>query len=212
MREIVIATRNGHKLAEIRAILAEAGFLILGLDEFDGAPDVEEDGATFEANAAKKAEAAARATGRVAVADDSGLVVEALGGAPGVMSARYAGAGGDGGANNALLLRELDGVPDGRRTARFVCVVAAARTGRRTRLFRGDCGGRIIRELRGEAGFGYDPLFFSDELGMTFAEAAPGEKNRASHRGRALALLREALASGEFDDWFTTDATADERR
>ena len=202
MREIVIATRNEHKLAEIRAIFADEGLLIRSLGEFEGAPDVEEDGATFEANAAKKAEAAARATGCACVADDSGLEVDALGGAPGVVSARYAGAGGDAGANNAKLLRELEGVPDERRGARFVCVVAAARTGRGTRLFRCECGGRIAREPCGEAGFGYDPLFFSGDLGMTFAEAAPGEKNRASHRGRAFGRLREALASGELDDWF----------
>ncbi|GAG35980.1 unnamed protein product [marine sediment metagenome] len=120
-----------------------------------------------------------------------------MGGAPGVTSARYAGPECDATANNAKLLRELEGVRDDKRTARFVCVIALAAPGRETRLFRGEASGRITRELRGRAGFGYDPLFLSDDLGKTFAEVPPGEKNRVSHRGRALAAFREALDSEE---------------
>ena len=211
MREIVVATRNPHKLEEIRAILDGANVRVRGLDEFENVPEVVEDAATFEGNAAKKAEAVARATGRVSIADDSGLAVDALGGAPGVMSARYAGAGCDYRANNAKLLKNLkklgklealEGVADDRRAARFVCAIALAAPGRETVLFRGECEGRITTELRGEGGFGYDPLFFSPELGRTFAEASSGEKNRVSHRGRALANLREALEAGRLDEWF----------
>jgi XTP/dITP diphosphohydrolase len=237
VRQIVLATANPHKLREMKEILAAAGVdvTVRGLDEFPDAPEVTEDGETFAANARKKAGSAARATGQVAVADDSGLEVDALGGAPGVLSARYAGRDGDydaapsgpravaeaavarrrlvvptSRANNAKLLRELDlkGVPDDERTARFVCVIAVAAPGRETRLFRGESEGRITRELRGGGGFGYDPLFHSDHLGKTFAEAAPSEKHAVSHRGRALAKFAEALAAGGLDDWFlkvTTD-------
>lgn len=212
MKEIVLATNNPHKLREMKEIFAAAGagsgVTVWGLDEFPDAPGVVEDGGTFEANARKKAESAARATGLVAVADDSGLLVEALGGAPGVQSARYAGSQGDHAANNAKLLRELKmrNVSDDERTARFVCVIALAAPGRETRFFRGESEGRITREpaapKAGGGGFGYDPLFLSDDLGKTFAEASAEEKHSVSHRGRALAELAEALAAGEFDEWF----------
>jgi XTP/dITP diphosphohydrolase len=195
VRELVAATRNPNKFAEVAAILEDTGMRVLALDEFPEAPDVEEDGETFEENASKKAEAATHATGRAAIADDSGLCVDALGGAPGVRSARYAGEEADHAANNAKLLRALEGVPDGERTARFACVIALASPGRETVLFRGECRGRITREPRGGGGFGYDPLFYSPELGRTFAEAPPEEKNRVSHRARALAALRSRLAA-----------------
>jgi XTP/dITP diphosphohydrolase len=202
MREIVVATRNPHKLVEVRAILSAQDLRALGVAEFDGVPEVVEDGATFEANAVKKAEAVARATGRTCVADDSGLVVDALDGAPGVLSARYAGTHGDSVLNNAQLLRELEGVADDRRTARFVCAIAIAASSCETRVLRGECEGRITTELRGEGGFGYDPLFYSPELGKTFAEASSEEKNSVSHRARALEKLGEAIASGRLDGWF----------
>lgn len=202
MRQIVLATRNPHKIDELRQILAGIDVVVRGIGEFDGAGPVVEDGLTFEENAAKKAEAAAAATCRLSLADDSGLVVDELGGAPGVISARYAGGEGDHVANNAKLLAAMSGVPDGRRTARFVCVIAVARTGRQTALFRGESGGSILCELRGTGGFGYDPLFYSPELGMSFAEAGPDRKHAVSHRGRALAKFRRALREGQFDGWF----------
>ncbi len=212
MKELVLATNNAHKVREMKDILRAAGLdaEVCGLDEFPGVPEVVEDGDTFEANARKKAESAVRATGRVAVADDSGLEVDALGGAPGVMSARYAGPGRDYAANNAKLLHELAGVPEDERTAHFVCVIAIAAQGREALVFRGESEGRIAHELRGEGGFGYDPLFVSKALGKAFAEASASEKHSVSHRGRALRELAEALAAGEFDDWFL-QATADER-
>ena len=205
MRDLVLATKNPHKIREMREILSAAGAVVEahGLGEFPGVPRVVEDGATFEANARKKAESAARATGLVAAADDSGLEVDALGGAPGVLSARYAGPDGDPTANNAKLLREMADVPDGERTSRFVCVIAVASPGRGTRFFRGESRGRIAREFRGEGGFGYDPLFLSDELRKTFGEASAAEKHAVSHRGRALRELAGALAAGEFDEWFS---------
>ena len=205
LREIVVATRNPHKLSEVRAILADAGVRVRGLGDFEGVPEVVEDRDTFEGNAAKKAEEVARATGRTTLADDSGLVVEALGGEPGVLSARYAGRDGDHAANNAKLLAELaklEVVDDGKRAARFVCVIALARIGRPTRLFRGETRGHIARGPKGRGGFGYDPVFESDDLGVTFAEADPPRKNAVSHRGRALAAFVGALARGELDGFF----------
>jgi XTP/dITP diphosphohydrolase len=212
VRELVIATRNPHKLEEARAILADADVGVRGLGdlgdlgEVPEVPEVVEDRDTFEGNAAKKAEEVSRATGLAALADDSGLVVDALGGAPGVMSARYGGCGGDSAAiskaNNAKLLAEMTAVGDGERGARFVCVIALAREGHETRLFRGETAGRIDRELKGRGGFGYDPLFVSDDLGVTFAEAGPDEKNAVSHRGRALAEFAKALAAGELEEFF----------
>jgi len=201
VRELLVATANPHKLAEMRELLEGTGLRVMGLGEFPGLSAAEETGATFEENAAIKAEAAARATGLVALADDSGLLVDALGGAPGVLSARYAGPECDSSANNARLLRELAHVPRERRTATFVCTIAVAADGRQTRFFRGECRGEILESPRGEGGFGYDPLFYSPELGRTFAEAA-GEKQRVSHRARALAAFREAVRTGSFDDWF----------
>ncbi|MHC4247639.1 MAG: RdgB/HAM1 family non-canonical purine NTP pyrophosphatase [Planctomycetota bacterium] len=209
MRELVIATRNPHKLEEVRAILAGADVGVRSLDDLGGVPEVPEvveDRDTFAGNAAKKAEEVARATGSAALADDSGLVVDALGGAPGVLSARYAGSDGDSAAistaNNAKLLAEMAAVGDGDRAARFVCVIALAREGHGTRLFRGETAGRIGGERKGRGGFGYDPLFVSDDLGVTFAEACPEEKNAVSHRGRALAEFAKALAAGKLDEFF----------
>lgn len=194
MTELVVATRNAGKLREIRHLLEGVGVAVVGLEAFPDLPEVEEDGATFAANAAKKAETIARLTGRPCLADDSGLTVEALGGAPGVHSARYAGVQGDDAANNARLLRELATVPDERRQAAFRCVMALCRPGRETALFEGCVAGRILAAPRGSGGFGYDPLFLVDGFERTMAELPLDEKNRISHRGQALRQVVAALA------------------
>jgi XTP/dITP diphosphohydrolase len=187
---IVIATRNRHKLEEIHAILGIRGLVVKSALDFPDVPDVVEDGATFEANAQKKAVELARATGLCALADDSGLEVDALGGAPGVFSARYAGEPPDYAANNEKLLRELAGKTN--RTARFRCVLALARPDGRVRFVDGRCEGKIIGALRGAKGFGYDPLFVPDGFSLTFAEMPAEEKNKISHRACALAAARVA--------------------
>lgn len=182
--KLLIATRNPHKLSEIREIfdLPEREF-VSALD-FPDIPDVVEDGATLEANAIKKAVTMALATGFYALADDTGLEVTALDGAPGVYSARYAGAEADYAANNRKLLAELAPVDD--RAAQFRCVIALSDPDGRAQYVEGICPGRIAREPRGANGFGYDPIFIPDGFDRTFAELASDEKNRISHRGRAL--------------------------
>ena len=194
MKELVVATRNAGKLREIRHLLEGAGIAVLGLDAFPEVPEIEEDGDTFAANAAKKAETVARLTGRPCLADDSGLAVEALDGEPGVHSARYAGTQGDDAANNARLLRELAGVPDNRRRAAFRCVMALARPGRPTAYFEGRVDGTILRAPRGDGGFGYDPLFLVAGGELTMAELPLDQKNRISHRGQALRQVVAALS------------------
>ncbi|NJC88621.1 MAG: XTP/dITP diphosphatase [Desulfuromonas sp.] len=194
MFELVVATRNAGKLREIRHLLEGEGVTVLGLDGFPELPEVVEDGDTFAANAAKKAETIARLTGRPCLADDSGLTVEALGGEPGVHSARYAGSQGDDAANNARLLRELAAVPDARRQAAFCCVMALCRPGLPTTFFEGRVAGRILRAPRGAGGFGYDPLFLVDGFDRTMAELPLAEKNRISHRGQALRQVVAVLA------------------
>jgi XTP/dITP diphosphohydrolase len=196
--KLVLATRNLHKVEEIRAILGRPGLAILSLDELvrdparsapGGPPSVVEDGATFIDNARKKAFAIARWSGLPALADDSGLAVDALGGRPGVLSSRFAGREGDDQANNLLLLRLLEGVPDPLRTARFLCALCLAEPGGRSWEAEGSVEGVILRERRGEGGFGYDPLFFHPPFGLTFGEAPAERKNAVSHRARALAAL-----------------------
>lgn len=189
--ELVVATRNAGKLREIRALLAESGIEVRGLADFPELPEIEEDGATFAANARKKGETIASLTGRLTLADDSGLEVEALGGAPGVISARYAGVQGDDAANNRKLLQELDGLPLEERRGAFVCAMALSAPDGTSELFFGRLPGLIITELRGDGGFGYDPLFLVPEYGKTLAELPLEIKNRISHRGQAL---RQALA------------------
>lgn len=191
---LLIATRNAHKLAEIRGMLP--GVDLVGTEGWPGVPDPEETGATFEANARIKAEAWCAATGLPALADDSGLEVEALGGEPGIRSARYAGAHGDTAANNAKLLRALAGVPEGRRGARFVCALALALPGRPTRTLRGVCGGRIAEAPSGAGGFGYDPLFVPEGHGRSFADLPADVKAALSHRARAFAQARAAWFAG----------------
>ncbi len=187
--QIVLATRNAGKIREFSALMADMGVTVLGLDAFPQVEEVEETGTTFEENALLKARAVAAATGLVAVADDSGIVVDALGGAPGVYSARFAGGHGDAEANNAKLLQELKDVPDAKRTARFVCVVAAARPDGQVITARGEWEGRITHGYAGKSGFGYDPIFFDPEMNMTAAQMTPEQKNARSHRGRALRAL-----------------------
>ncbi len=186
MKELVVATRNAGKLREIRHLLEDAGITVLGLDAFPEIPEIDEDGATFMANAVKKAETVARLTGRPCLADDSGLTVEALAGEPGVHSARYAGVQGDDAANNARLLKELFGVPAQHRQAAFCCVMALSLPGTSPRYFEGRVCGRILDAPRGSGGFGYDPLFLVDGFDRTMAELPLAEKNRISHRGQAL--------------------------
>ena len=192
--KLVLATRNPGKVRELSQLLSPLGYEVLSLEHFPGVPEVVEDGATFKDNAVKKATAVARHTGQLALADDSGLEVDYLGGAPGVRSARFAGEGHDDRANNEKLLRLLAGVPPEKRTARFRCVVAVATPEGKVLTTEGTCEGIIAEEPRGEGGFGYDPLFYVPSCGKTFAELEPEVKNRISHRGRALALMREILS------------------
>lgn len=185
---VVLATRNAHKVAELRAMLRPVGARLESLDGRDDVPEVTEDGDTFEANARKKAREVCRATGQPALADDSGLSVDALGGEPGVHSARYAGADADDAANRAKLLERLAGLPARERTARFVCVLALALPGGLEMVAAGECRGTLLDEERGTAGFGYDPLFVPEGGQRTFAEMTAREKAESSHRGRAIAL------------------------
>src|SRR5690606_6760247 len=192
--ELIIATRNNHKVRELNALLErELGLPVVGLSRFSDIPEVVEDGETFEANAVKKAEAVSRALNRPVVADDSGLVVPALNGAPGVRSARYAGPEADDRANNEKLLQALRGVEEKGREAFFVCVMALKIPGEEPRWVRGECHGRIALEPKGTHGFGYDPLFFLPEYGKTMGELPPEQKNRISHRAKASRQLLQLL-------------------
>ncbi len=201
--EIVVATRNQGKLAEIRDSLADLGVVLFSLEDFPDVPAVIEDGETFYENSVKKARETAWYTERFALADDSGLVVDALGGEPGVWSARYAGEEADDRMNNDKLLAELRDVPEQNRTARFICVMALASPKGELITAHGATEGRIMQEPRGEHGFGYDPLFYSIEAGAGFSEINREEKLRVSHRGRALQNLREKIR-----EWMSTSGTA----
>lgn len=195
MKTVVIASNNGHKVDEIRAALDFEGWEFKSLEEAGVASDPEENAASFEGNARIKAAAAHEACGLAVLADDSGLEVDALDGAPGVLSARYAGVHGDDAANNRRLLDELADVPDDERTARFVCSLVFVDEDGSELTARGTVEGRIGREERGTEGFGYDPLFLPDDFGgeRTFAEVPQSEKTAVSHRGRALQALRAQL-------------------
>ncbi len=183
---LVVATFNPHKLLEIKAILPPLSFVLKALSDFPGAQPAEEDGLTLEENASKKALAAARFTGFYALADDTGLEVDALGGAPGVRSARYAGENSTAAENNARLLAALAGLHPEQRLARFACVTALASPSGELRVSRGVLEGRITEGARGAKGFGYDPLFEVGGGSRTLAEFAETEKNSASHRALAL--------------------------
>ena len=193
--KIVLASRNKKKKMELQTLLSQyiEGIEILSLDDVGIYGEIEEDGVTFEENALIKARTAAE-SGYIGVGDDSGLEVDALGGAPGVYSARYAGGHGDDEANNACLLKNLDGVND--RGARFVSCIACVfpkEYGIEPFTVRGKVEGEILRERRGEGGFGYDPLFYYAPFGKTLAEATQEEKNSVSHRANAIRLFAEKL-------------------
>lgn len=209
---VVVATGNMHKLTEIEAILSAAlpGVRFVALGQLGDYPDPEETGTTFLENALIKAEAAVEETGLSAIADDSGLVVDALDGEPGVYSARYAGVHGDDAANNAKLLEKLAGVPADERTARFMSVVALIDASGAVLTGTGACEGRIGFEGRGEHGFGYDPLFLPDDTpGRTMAELEPAEKNAISHRFHALRELSRQLGGAAGPDGDAGAGTGD---
>jgi XTP/dITP diphosphohydrolase len=195
VHELVLATRNRDKGKELAALLGDLGIQIRTLDEFPEVPDVIEDGETCEANAVKKARAIADATGRLAVADDTGLEVDALGGRPGVFAARYAGEGASYEDNWRKLLHELAGVPRERRKARFITVAAMAFPTDGVQVARGVLEGLIADEPTGTQGFGYDPVFYVPELGKTLAQLSADQKNRISHRAKAFAQVRDMLCS-----------------
>jgi XTP/dITP diphosphohydrolase len=194
MKRLVLASSNRGKLAELQPLLGDAGFELLTQGEL-GVGDAIEDGRTFIENALIKARHACAATGLPALADDSGIVVDALGGAPGLLSARYAGTHGDAGANNRKLLEALHGVPEERRSARFVAVLVLLRhpDDPLPLLAQGVWEGRVLEAPRGANGFGYDPLFFDPVLGRGAAELEPELKNRVSHRAQALHKLMGLL-------------------
>ncbi len=197
MNIIVLATRNQGKTREIRELLKGFPVEIKNLEDFGPIPEVEEDGETFDDNAYKKAAFAARVLGYPAIADDSGLEVEALGGKPGVRSARFAGENATDKENSEMLLREMKGKSN--RAAAFKCVVSIAIPTGPALTYEGECHGTIIEEPRGENGFGYDPLFFHGDFNKTFAEISMAEKSRVSHRGKAFQEVAD-----EFDkvlDW-----------
>lgn len=192
--KLVLATGNQGKLAELRQLLEGTGIQVLPQSDF-GVPDAEETGLSFIENAILKARHAAAHTGLPAMADDSGIEVDALNGAPGIYSARYAGVHGDDAANNARLLAALEGLPTAERGARFYCAVAFLRHAEDHTpvIAEGIWEGRILESARGEGGFGYDPLFFDPALDRSAAELDPAEKNRVSHRARALRAIAERL-------------------
>lgn len=192
--EIVLATRNKKKIEEIRRITASLAVSILSLDNFPDCPETVEDRDTFEGNAVKKADEVCRFTGKPALADDSGLEVDALNGAPGVFSARYSGHGNDA-ENYKKILAELKDTPDEKRGARFVCCMALAFPNGETNTFFGYAEGCIGWEPRGNAGFGYDPVFIPKGYKQTFAEMSAQDKDALSHRGKALEKLAEFLRS-----------------
>ena len=193
MRHLVVATRNPGKIVEINALLTGLVDQISSAADFVDFPETVEDGATFEENALKKAREASHFSGFPALADDSGLVVDALNGRPGVFSARYAGEGADDAANNARLLEECHDIPQELRQAAFVCVLAFVTPEGVERLFTGRVAGRILSAARGEGGFGYDPLFLVDGFDRSMAQLELAEKNLVSHRAKAFEKFREYL-------------------
>ena len=198
---LLVASRNKHKLEEIRAIFNLPELVLVGAGEMPGLPEVVEDGSSFQVNAIKKAVTLAMRAHMWAIADDSGLEVDALGGAPGIHSARYAGEPVDYAANNAKLLNEMEGIT--LRSARFRCVVALSSPSGRAQIVEAKCEGKIITELRGKEGFGFDPLFVPDGYEETFAEMKADLKNSISHRAEAFRLARDnwgfILAKDEAD-------------
>ena len=193
-RTIILASRNRKKTQEVTEILAPAGFLVVPVTEFPNVPEVEEDGATFAENAAKKATEVARATGQWVIGEDSGLQVDALNGAPGIYSARFSGADATDEKNNAKLLAELAGVPDEKRGAGYICSIALSDPQGVVQIaVEGTCRGRILTEANGSGGFGYDPYFLIPEYHQTFGQLSSLVKHRLSHRARAFAKFLPLL-------------------
>ncbi|MGN1402514.1 MAG: XTP/dITP diphosphatase [Bacillus sp. (in: firmicutes)] len=193
MKDLIIATANKGKAKEFEAMFAPLGFRVLTLHDLEGAEDVEETGTTFAENAILKAEALSKQFNTMAIADDSGLMIDALDGRPGVYSARYAGEAKNDQANMDKVLEELKDVPEEKRTAQFHCTLAVARPGQETMTVSGTLDGRILTERQGNNGFGYDPIFYVPEAGKTTAEMEPAEKNAISHRANALKKLKAEL-------------------
>ncbi|MEW6161838.1 MAG: XTP/dITP diphosphatase [Nitrospirota bacterium] len=191
--EIVLATRNKKKIEEIKRIIGDISISMLTLNDFPGCLEVEENRSTFEANAVKKAMAIAKCVGKPSLADDSGLEVYVLNGAPGILSSRYAGEGADDRENIEKLLYEMRSIDDEKRGARFVCCIALAFPGGSVKTFFGYVEGRVGKEPRGFNGFGYDPVFYPEGQSRTFAEMTDEEKDTLSHRGKALRELRSYL-------------------
>ncbi len=191
--KIIMATGNMAKVKEIRQMLEGTEIEVVSLKEAGISADIEENGKSFEENAAIKAEAIRDLTGHIVMADDSGLEIDALNGAPGIYSARFMGEDTSYDIKNAAILKQLEEVPEEKRGARFVCAVAIAYPDAQTEIFRGTFEGRIAYEIKGENGFGYDPIFYVPERGCTSAQLRPEEKNAMSHRGKALAQAVEAL-------------------
>ena len=196
MTRLLLATRNAGKLAELQRLLATAvpGVEVVGLRDVGEYPEAPETGATFAENALLKAREAVRYTGLPAVADDSGITVDALNGMPGILSARWSGRHGDDAANTGLLLAQIADVPDERRGAAFVCAAALVTPGGGEWVLEREWRGRVVREPRGTNGFGYDPVFVPDGLELTSAELAPEEKDARSHRAQAFAALVPVVA------------------
>lgn len=191
MKEILIATKNKGKIKEFADLFAKKGFKVTSLLDFPATRDVEETGSTFIENAKIKAETISNQFNKIVVADDSGLSVDALGGRPGVFSARYAGEAKNDEANLEKVLREMEGVPFEKRTARFHCVLAVAIPNEETQIFEGTCEGYITEKPEGKNGFGYDPIFYILDQKQTMAELASDEKNKISHRANAMKKLSE---------------------
>jgi len=202
--KLLMASRNKGKLLELRKLLEEIPVDILTAADFPWLPEVAEDGQTFQENAARKAQETARGSGILTIADDSGLEVDALGGQPGIHSARFAGEPADDTRNNRKLLELLRDVPPSQRTARFICTIAVATPAGELYFARGACEGIILEEPRGSGGFGYDPLFYIPYLQKTFAELSVEEKNPVSHRGRALqqavTIIRQLIKGEDKND------------
>lgn len=195
MKEVIIATKNPGKAREFEHIFASRGIEVKTLLDFPEIPEVEETGTTFEENAILKAEAVSRALNRMVIGDDSGLMVDALEGRPGIYSARYAGEQKNDQNNTNKVLAELENVPEEKRTARFYCALAVAVPGQKTSTVSGTCEGRILKEQRGTNGFGYDPVFYVPDKGLAMAELSSDEKNKISHRANALKKLDSILDS-----------------
>ncbi|MBM7620498.1 XTP/dITP diphosphohydrolase [Bacillus tianshenii] len=200
MQEIIIATNNPGKVKEFQTIFEPKGIKVKSLADFPEVSEVEETGTTFEENALLKASALAEHLGKTVLADDSGLEVDALNGEPGVYSARYAGTDKNDRENYLKVLTKLENVPDEKRTARFVCVLAVVQPSGKKHTVRGTCEGRIAHQPIGENGFGYDPVFFVEEKGLTMAQLTKEEKSEISHRGNAIKLLTK-----QWDELFLTN-------